>query len=206
VEIKYRVLLGSLKIGEGYDVFEHDGRSYRIVSESKTTGLAAAVYRLNIRREAKGRVTPAGLQPLSYDEMRNGQAKRGARFDWDGRQATLTDEGNTQTLALPDNTWDSTTFGYQFAFAQPRGAEMAVNLTDGRRIKEYTYAILGREKLDTELGPLETLRVRKVQAPDDKRAFEVWLAIERHYLPVRIRYTEKDGTVLDSIVTQIKAQ
>jgi hypothetical protein len=27
VEIKYRVLLGSLSIGEGYDVFEHNGKS-----------------------------------------------------------------------------------------------------------------------------------------------------------------------------------
>jgi hypothetical protein len=206
VEIKYRVLLGTLKIGEGLDVFEHDGRSYRIVSESKTTGLAAAIYRLNVRREAKGRITTAGLQPLSYDEVRNGKPKRGAQFDWDSRQARLTDEGNAQTLALPHNTWDSTSFGYQFAFAQPRGEQMAVNLTDGRRIKEYKYAFVGREKLDTELGPLETLHVKKVQAPDDKRAFDVWLAIEHHYLPVRIRYTERDGTVIDSVVTQINSK
>ena len=41
IEIKYRVSMGSMKIGEGLDVFEHDSKSYTVVSESKTTGLAA---------------------------------------------------------------------------------------------------------------------------------------------------------------------
>ena len=41
------------------------------------------------------------------------------------------------------------------------------------------------------------------QVRDDKRAFDVWLATERSYLPVRIRYTEKDGTAFDSLVEAI---
>ena len=52
VEIKYRVSLGSMKIGEGRDVFEHDGKTYSVVSESKTAGVAAVIYNLNIRRDS----------------------------------------------------------------------------------------------------------------------------------------------------------
>ncbi len=81
---------------------------------------------------------------------------------------------------------------------------MELFLTDGRRISQYKYALVGREKLETELGPIDTLHVKKVQAPDDERAFEVWLAVEQHHLPVRIRYTEKDGTGVDSVVTMIR--
>jgi hypothetical protein len=80
---------------------------------------------------------------------------------------------------------------------------MDLFLTDGRRVSPYRYAFLGRETLDTELGPLDTLHVKKVQRPDDPRAFDVWLAPDRHYAPVRIRFTEENGLVFDSQVTRI---
>jgi hypothetical protein len=203
VEITYAVFMGSMKIGEGRDVFQHDGRTYRVVSESKTAGVAALLYRLNIRRESQGRVTRAGLRPRAFSEERNGKAKRSAAFDWERKQATLVDGDSSQTVPLPHNSWDSTSFGYNFAFVPPEASELAAHLTDGRRLREYRYAVLGREKLDTELGALETLHVKRLQGPEDKRAFDVWLAVDQHNMPVRIRYTEKDGTVFDSVATKI---
>jgi len=204
IEIKYRVSMGSMKIGEGLDVFEHDGKTYSVVSESKTAGVAAVLYRLNIKREAKGRVTPEGLRPKSFVESRNGKPRRSATFDWDTNEVHLIDgDENKQTVALPPNTWDATSFAWNFAFVPPGDKDLNVNLTDGRRVTSYRYAMVGRETLKTAIGDIATLHVKKVQDPDDKRAFEVWLATERNYLPVRIRYTEKDGTAFDSVVEAI---
>jgi hypothetical protein len=203
VDIAFAVFMGSMRIGEGTDRFEHDGRTYRISSESKTVGVAGAVYRFSVVREAKGQVTAAGLRPESYVESRNGKVKRSARFDWDSKQATLVDGEKSKIVALPEGTWDTTSFGYNFAFTRPQVSELLVNLTDGRRIKAYRYAVVGREQLETEIGTLDTLRVKRVLAGDDKRTFEVWLAVERHYAPVRMRYAEKDGAVFDSVVTKL---
>jgi hypothetical protein len=203
IEIKYRVSMGSMKIGEGLDVFEHDGKTYSVVSESKTAGIAAAIYRLNIKREAKGRITPEGLRPKSFIEYRNGKPRRSATFDWDANEVQLTDGEENKSAPLPPNTWDATSFAWNFAFVPPGDKELNVNLTDGRRVTSYRYAIIGRETLKTGIGDIATLHVKKVQDPDDKRAFEVWLAVERNYLPVRIRYTEKDGTSFDSLVEAI---
>lgn len=202
-EIRYRVSMGGMKIGEGHDVFESDGHTYKIVSESNTAGLAA-IYRFSIRRESQGVVVASGLRPLQYQEQRNGKLKRKVDFDWTKKQATLFDGKETEVAPLPDNTWDNTSFGYNFAFVPPTDSEMVVNLTDGRRINDYRYAILGREKIDTDLGKMETVHVKKVLNPGDKRSFEVWLAVEQHYMPVRIRYTEKDGASFDSVVTEIQ--
>jgi hypothetical protein len=202
-EIHYKVFLGSMKIGEGRDIFQHDGRTYSVVSESRTAGLAGVLYRLNIRRESRGRVTATGLRPDSFSETRNGKPERSAAFDWTRKEATLTDDGESQTVALPDDTWDTTSFSYNFAFVPPDSGDLDAHLTDGRRIRKYRYAILGRETLDTVLGPIETLHVKKVQGPDDKRAFEVWLAVGQHNMPVRIRYTGRDGRSFDSVVTQV---
>src|SRR5690349_5291280 len=91
IEVKYRMSMGSMKIGEGLDVFEHDAKSYSVVSESKTAGVAAMVYPLNIKREAKGRVTADGLRPKSFVESRNGEIKRSAVFDWEAGEVQLVD-------------------------------------------------------------------------------------------------------------------
>ena len=205
IEIKYRVSMGSMKIGEGLDVFEHDSKTYSVVSESKTAGVAAMIYRLSIKRESKGNITAAGLQPKTFVESRNGQVKRSAEFDWSANQVELSDGGNKQTVALPARTWDATSFAWNFSFMPPAAdvKELKVNLTDGRRVADYRYAILGREKLATPLGEMDTLHVKKIQEDGDKRAFDVWLAVDKHYVPVRIRYTEKDGTAFDSLVENI---
>ena len=64
------------------DVFEHDGKTYSVVSESKTVGLAAMLYRFNIRREAKGNVTADGLRPRTLRRIaqRQVQAQRQLRL------------------------------------------------------------------------------------------------------------------------------
>jgi len=204
IEIKYRVSMGSMKIGEGLDVFEHNGDAYSVVSESKTAGLAAMLYQLNIRREARGKITPEGLRPRTFSESRNGKIKRSATFDWETNQVQLVDgDENKQTVALPPNTWDATSFAWNFVFTPVGNKELNINLTDGRRVTSYRYAIVGRETLNTAIGDIATLHVKKVLEGDDKRAFDVWLATERSFVPVRIRYTEKDGTAFDSLLESI---
>jgi hypothetical protein len=202
VEVKYRVSIAGIPIGEGTDVFQHDGKTYSVVSQSNTVGLAA-IYRFNMRREAKGSVTADGLRPVSFIETRNGKFKRSASFDWAAGEVELIDGDKKQTLQLPPNTWDASSFAWNFAFSRSDGKDLQVYVTDGRRLTEYKYAILGREKLATPLGELDTIHVKKVQEEGDRRAFDVWLAIDQHFLPARVRATEKDGTVFDSMVESV---
>ncbi len=204
IRISYQVSIGPLKIGEGTDLFEHAGRRYKVVSESHTTGMAAALYKYNIRRESQGDVVARTLRPQSFSEQRNSSPLRGAKFDWEAATLTLEEGGERrETVPLPPHTWDTTSFAYNFAFTPPVGKEIELHLTDGKRLTAYRYAILGREKISTPLGEFEALHVKKVQEDDDKRAFDVWLAVTQHYLPIRIRYTEKDGTAFESSVTAI---
>jgi uncharacterized protein DUF3108 len=197
VEIAYRVSVGPLRIGEGRNVFEHDGRKYKVVSTSKTAGVAAVLYPLDIVRRSAGRVTAQGLRPDSFEEIRNGKLKRRVQFDWNRKQAVLFDGETEQTVPLPENTWDETSFGYNFAFADAEPAVQEVNLTDGRRIKLYGYTIVGNERLNTALGPVDAVHVQKVNPPGDKSAFDTWIAPAYFNLPVKTRMKERGGTVFD---------
>jgi hypothetical protein len=206
VQMDFDVNSGSMHLGEGRDVLEHDGKQYSVVSESKTVGVAAFLYKMNIRRESRGLVTKGGLRPLHFQEERTRKPKRAADFDWEAKQLKLTDGENVSTVALPDNSFDQTSFAYAFAFRSPDEELPPVHLTDGRKLSDYKYQMVGKEKIKTPIGELETLHFQKVREADDKRGFEVWLAVEHHYLPVKIRFIEKDGSVLDSTVTAISYQ
>ncbi len=206
VQINFSVKAGTMYLGEGRDVLEHDGKRYSVVSESRTVGIAAFFYKMNIRRESRGTITSSGLRSQHFKEARSRKPPRAADFDWDAHLIKLTDGASVETLPLPENTFDQTTFTYAFAF-QPPGSEIEpVHLTDGRKLSEYKYQILGKVKLKTPLGELDTLHFQKVREGDDKRGFEVWLSAQHFYLPVQIRFIEKDGTVLDSTITAISYQ
>ena len=203
VEITYRVSVGPLKIGEGRDVLQHDGKTYKVVSESKTAGIASIVYPLDMVRQSVGRVTAEGLRPDTFQEMRNGKVKRRVQFDWEKKQALLYDGRTEQTVPLPERTWDETSFGYNFAFSEREPASQQVNLTDGRRITLYEYAIVGSEKLKTAIGSVDTVHVQKLQAPGSKGAFDTWIAPAYYNLPVKTRIKERGGTVFDWEVVKI---
>ncbi len=81
VQMNFAVNSGSMHLGEGRDVLEHDGKRYSVISESKTVGLAAFFYKMNIRRESRGLITKNGLRPLHFEEDRTRKPKRAADFD-----------------------------------------------------------------------------------------------------------------------------
>ena len=201
-EVKYRLSVAGIPVAEGIAIFQHDAKTYSVVMESRTIGLAA-IYRLHIRREAKGRITPAGLRPLSFVEMRNDRFARSATFDWAAGKVNLVDGEKKQTVPLRPNTWDAASLACSFAFSLPDAKTQRLYMTDGRRITEYKYSVLGREKLSTPLGELDTVHVKKIQDEGDKRGFDAWLAVDRHFLLVRARATEKDGTVFDWTVESV---
>ncbi|MSQ59737.1 MAG: DUF3108 domain-containing protein [Betaproteobacteria bacterium] len=202
VEIQYKVSWNGMTIGQAQDKFEHDGKQFSIVSHTKTVGMAAMLHKLTIHREARGTITKTGLRAGSFLEERSKKPKKTARFDWETKQITLDSGSGPQTLPMPDHAFDQSSFAWSFAFDPPDGKEGKVALTDGRKLSEYRYAIVGKQKLKTAIGELDTVHIKKILDPGDKRGFEFWLAAQNHYLPVRILFTDDDTTV-DSIVTHL---
>ena len=195
-----------MKIGEGLDVFEHDGKTYSVVSESKTAGLAAVVYQLDIRRESKGTITAKGLRPHELRRTAQRPSSSAAPISTGRRsRPTFRTATSKQTVPLPPNTWDATSFAWNFAFvAAGRGHEGVPHRRPPGAILPLRHRGPGEAR--HRAGRHGDAAREKDPEDDDKRGFDVWLATERHYLPVRIRYTEKDGTAFDSVVTNHSAR
>lgn len=204
VEMELVVEARGMTVGEGRDLFETDGRRYSVVTDARTVGLARLLKKVDEHRESRGLVLDKGLRPLSFRQKRTGKPPNAADFDWEKGELVMTEGDEVEKASLAPNTFDQASLPYAFVFGEPPvTGRISVRVTDGRKLQEYDLAFVGRERIATGLGQLETLRYRKIQPPGDSRGFEFWLGLDHHRLPVRIRIVEKDGTAFDSTVTRI---
>ena len=205
VELSFAIMMGGTRIGEGREVLEHDGLRYRIVSESRPRGIAT-LFINDVRRESRGTVSDAGLRPDYFEETGRRGGTRTATFDWAAGQLALINGNNARNVELPRGTLDQTSLAYTFSFRPALSGGFEIHVTDGRGVRRYRYREVGPETLVTPLGEIRTRHFEKVRGPGDKRGFEFWLAPDRHLLPVKLRYVEKNGDAFESLVTEIKVQ
>ena len=201
VEVTYEVSRNGALIAEVGDRLEHDGRSYRLSETWKGRGVYA--LRGEALRSSRGTIGPGGLRPLEFEDRRPGRETARARFDWSAQLLTLQYKGPPETRPLAPGTQDRLSFLHGFAFLPPGAQPATYHVADGKGVATYVYQAAGRERLRTPAGEFDALRlVKKKDGPQD-RGTEIWLAADRHYLPLRVLVTEKDGTRLDQVAVRI---
>ncbi|MGH8751369.1 MAG: DUF3108 domain-containing protein [Burkholderiales bacterium] len=206
VTITFEISRGSLGLGTGTEVLEVNGKNYSIISQTHPTGLAALVPKARIRRESRGAITEQGLRPLEFSEKRGNEQPAVSKFDWDKKLITFEREGATESAQLPKTTYDRLSIAYNFAFNSPPGKDLLFAMTDGKKLSEHHYVLLGLEKLETPLGQLQTQHWAKQREKETDRATDLWLAPDYFMLPVRIVFIDKDGARYEQIATQISYQ
>jgi uncharacterized protein DUF3108 len=202
VIVHYELSYNGFVMADEQQTLEHDGKSYRIVSEGRGRGLFA--LRGTVTRSSAGAIAPEGLRPTEFRDQR-GDRVATARLDWTNRTLTQERQGAKETEPLPENASDRLSFQWTFAFAPPKTAAVEAMVVDGRGAPvRYLYSVAGKETLKTALGDLETLHLVKQKEGDDKRGTEVWLDVKRDYIPVRVLVIDKDGARIDQVVTRIE--
>jgi hypothetical protein len=177
-----------------------DGR-YTLNSVAAATGFARLVYSGLLVQTSQGRITESGLQPESFWDQRGSKHSSG-RFDFDNRTLTVSRGGATTTLPLPEGVQDTQSLPFHFALTAPHVGTGVYHVFDGRKLRPYHFALRGEGTVDTPLGALRTLRMERVDGPADRR-FEVWLAIDLHYLPVRVMRAEDSGKGGELVIKSI---
>jgi hypothetical protein len=200
VELSYDVRHNGSSVAQVEHRLHHDGRAYELTETWSGKGLYALLG--TARRTSRGTIGQGGLQPLEYRDERSGRRTARARFDWQGRTATLQYKGDPRVLPLPPDASDRLAFLFDFAFSPPPAGEVSFQLFDGRGKSQHVYVVEHTERLTTPAGQFEAL---KLVRRNGHEIAEIWLAVERSYLPLRVRVTEKDGARLDQVLTHISA-
>ncbi len=198
--IRYLVYRGNqgFQVGRSSHSWEFADGNYRITSVTETSGLAALFKPVKMELESRGKLTAQGLQPEHFVTRRNGKdTDENADFDWAAGQVKLQREGSPR-LVEP-GCQDLLSFHYQLAYL-PRLAEgVAFAVTTGKKLDRYRFDALGEEVLDIPAGHFRTLHVR-VQTDSTT---ELWLALDRQMLPVKIRFTDRKGESFEQVANEM---
>jgi hypothetical protein len=187
--------------GEGFSVgravqsWEVGAGSYKLASDAETTGIVEVFRPQRLRWLSKGTVTRQGLKPQSFlvSRTRRGQTEASeAQFNWKTGSLTYGPARERATAALPGDTQDIMSFIYQLALAPPAPGRYRLPITTGSKFDTYEIEVRSEEDIETPLGTLRTLPVKQRQRPGAE-GIEIWLAAQYRYLPVKIRYYNRDG-------------
>lgn len=207
IQSTYRLSLAGLPVGRVDETFQREGDRYSITSVARTEGLGKLLDE-HIVRESNGRVVAGGLRPLRFAQSRAGHADRDVRatFDWERGVMRSTYRGESSEVPLPQGTQDSLSLMYQFMnLGEERAATVVMPMSNGRKVEEYTYRLVGPERLATPAGEFDTLHYERVAEAKESRA-EVWIARDRHHLPVRVRYEDGRGLKWEQLMVALEAR
>ncbi|WP_310491924.1 DUF3108 domain-containing protein [Dechloromonas sp.] len=177
--------------------FTEDGR-YRLSGTTETSGLVALFKPLVFENESSGRLVAGGLQPETYRTRKNGKdANENADFDWSTAEVHLSRSGAVQPISV--GAQDILSLNYQLAYLRHPESGAVVGVVTGKKYDRFTLDALGEEEINIPAGHFRTLHLRAM----GDTVTEIWIALDRHRLPVKIRYTDKKGDIFEQVATEI---
>lgn len=200
-ELTFAAYLGAdFKVGEArYRLDVNDDKSYTLQVGVNTTGIASLFKTFNLNQQSTGTITALGIRPDTFSETRltsKGKAVLSADFDWTNNRLQFS-SGNSSPL--PDGAQDLLSFLYQFSQMPLDQAKLPMHVSNGKKLESYELEVGEEEEIQTRLGRLRALPLRKLHAPGEE-GLEIWLGLEYRLLPVRIRYIDKDGKSASELV------
>lgn len=196
-------------MADGKAVYEwkRDGDRYRITGEAAAEGFFTLFLEGRVLQEATGTITPAGLRPERFVERKPSTATEGLEFDWAGGTVTFDRHNEKKTEPLEANIVDWLSMIFQMAHAPPSGDSYELRVLTQRRYYRFQLKILGVEEIDIPLGRVKALHLRHVDEKDETEVVDVWLGMDQHYLPVKLRYpVAKNRLTVDQVATRVVAR
>lgn len=188
--------------------WEREGDSYRIRGEAEAEGFFTLFLEGRVLQESRGSVTASGLRPESFTERRPNASEEGLRFDWSSRQVTFERKGETRTSPLEDNTVDWLSMIFQLAHAPPPSSgAMELQVFTQRRMYRFRLQVLGIEVIEIPLGRVRALHLRHHDPARGNESVDVWLGLEQHNLPVKMRYpVARNRFMVEQVATRVSAR
>jgi hypothetical protein len=182
-----------------------DNEHYKLNFLIEVDGVVA-FFIPNLMQTSEGQITKSGLQPNNYlYQFGNKLDKnRKAIFDWQAKTLQMISSNETKTESLVDGTQDVISFMYQFMYVAPL-QKMELNITNGKKLREYDYAFEGEENINTPFGEIKTYHIAHTGSDTDEK-IELWLALDYQDIPVKIRKIDKEGKMYEFTANRINTE
>jgi hypothetical protein len=163
--------------------------------------------------KSSGSLQPFGIAPEKYVEridIANRELR--AEFDWTSRVASFTGRGVVPPAGFVEGVQDPLSLQFHvplLAQAYPwrftPGAEVTFQV--GRRgIESYVFRVEQYEAVRIGQKDVRALKLERPRTPTSSRKVEIWMAPEYQWLPVRLRYTDTNDEVWDSVLAALPGE
>ena len=152
---------------------------------------------------------PQGISPMAYTETRADLPESKTRFEYDSRLIRFSDSQKSHAMLggeqdIASVIWQLSGIGRQDGSNFQLGAQFQLFVADTKDANIWLIGVVGLEEIDTPLGKLHAWHLlRTAPAGTQEQTVEFWLAPDREWYPVRLRYTEANGDSLELTISEI---
>ncbi len=183
--------------------WSREGDNYTITGEAEAIGFFTLFVEGRLRQESRGTVTAEGLRPERFVERKPNATPEGLEFDWAAHKVTFDRGDSRKTEELTGNTLDWLSMIFQMAHVPPTGESYDLRVFTQRRYYQFHLKVLGIEEIAIPLGTVRAMHLRHTD-PEDRSEVDVWLGVDQHYLPVKLRYpVAKNRMTVEQSATQV---
>ena len=188
----YKLYKGEILFGKSsYSLYKEDN-TYLFEIKSQTDGIFKLKkdHRLELSNyKIKDRV----ILPIRYEYIRDRKDKKEhiiTNFDSSSHPHTL-NKGIKKEHSKGHDSLDRLSVQIAFQENMKKGIfESSYNVIDKGRSRQYIYTIHSDDVLDTVLGKINTIVIKRV-ITNNKRSTLTWYAIDHDYIPVKIEQYRK---------------
>jgi len=199
LEISFTLTRNGSAMAEVTERLEYAQGNYKLTETWKGKGVYALLG--SARRVSQGTIADGTLRPREFFDERSGRDTARAWFDWKAQTLTMQYQGNKASEPLPPNAQDRLSFLFALSLLPGRAESVSYSIADGKGLSRQEYKVVGRERLKTQVGEFNTVKVAR--KGEGRESAELWLAAERGHVPVRLVVVEKDGTRYEQNPTRI---
>lgn len=190
---------GGMKLGEVVHRLDVEQGQYVVQTVMQTTGLASIVKSYLQTQTSRGQVDAQGLQPRIFtDEKKVSGNKQNlsAEFDWAGHKLHFSHGGET---TLQEHAQDIVSFLYQLSQQPLNKGVIPMYISNGKKLEYYELAVGEEEIIQSDLGKLRALPLRKIHGPGEE-GLDIWLGLEYRLLPIKVRQIDRNGKIAGEVV------
>jgi len=173
---------------------EKTGDTWTYTSKSEPRGIGRLLSQ-RPRTVSVLRVTPNGLEPLSYkgdDGTSSDKRSVNVKYDWDQHRVTGVYEQTPVDLPLTPGVQDDSSVQVAMMVELLAGrTPERFSLLDKNSVRDYLYKREGEATLQTPLGAVATV-IYSSQRKNSPRVNRYWCAPERGYIPMRVEQKRGD--------------
>ena len=193
--------------GSGQINWKTDGKSFRIDGEFNILFLSL----LNFRSE--GVIDKdVGISPVIYSEKRIRRSETNTHFQHDRNLVSFS--SSTQSYQRQGGEQDRASVIWQLAGIGRHdsgkfrdGAEFDLVVAGVRDAEVRHVRVVGLDEIESGLGKVRAWHlVHNRRQGSFDQTLDIWLAPEKEWYPVKLRYTDKSGDFLDLILSDIRPE